>query len=109
MNYHYDPNNPYGYDPIDPRQMMPRQNKWAFASLILGVLSMLCFGVLPSILAIVFAVLDRKQNGSFTKMSLVGLILGIVATVISVPLLIYNLYILATAGPEALMMVTTML
>ena len=95
MNGNYDPNNPYGgYVPIDPRQMRPRNNNFATASLILGIFSMICMGLLPSVLAIVFAVIDRKQNGSFSTASLVGFILGIIATVIAIPLLIYNMYAL---------------
>ncbi|MBQ7376923.1 MAG: hypothetical protein IJW71_01200 [Clostridia bacterium] len=107
MNGNYDPNNPFGgYVPIDPRQMRPRNNHFATASLILGIFSMICMGLLPSILAIVFAVLDRKQNGSFSTASLVGLILGIVATVIAIPLLIYNMYTMINEVEQLLLIGT---
>ncbi len=86
--------------------MRPRNNHFAIASLILGIFSMLCMGLLPSVLAIVFAVIDRKQNGSFSTPSLVGLILGIIATVISIPLLIYNVYTMINEVEQMLLIGT---
>ena len=107
MNRNYDPNNPYGgYEPIDPRQMRPRNNNFATASLILGIFSMICMGLLPSVLAIVFAVIDRKQNGRISTASLVGFILGIIATVIAIPLLIYNVYAMMTEVEQTLLIGT---
>jgi len=60
-----------------------KNNGFGIASLVLGILGLLLFmfGLVPSILSIIFAVKQRKTypNGIATT----GLILGIIGTVIS--------------------------
>ena len=59
-------------------------NGYAIASLILGLVGFFCCsGCFPpiSILAIVFAVIDRKRRGSFRGNAIAGLILGIIGLV----------------------------
>ncbi len=73
------------------------QNKvptgFAVASLVLGIISIVCCCLYPvalalGILAIVFAVINRRQAGTFSGLSTAGLVLGIVGTVLALYLLI---------------------
>ena len=83
------------YNGFEPTQKKP-QNNYAIASLVLGIVSILCcccccfvetigliiMGV-SAILAIVFAFLSKKNaNGKMDAKAIAGLILGIVAIVI---------------------------
>ena len=82
------------YNGFEPAQKKP-QNNYAIASLVLGIVSVLCcccccfaetigliiMGV-SAILAIVFAFLSKKNtNGKMDSKAIAGLILGIVAIV----------------------------
>ena len=73
-------NNPY-----ERRQNSPL----SIASLVLGILSSICCcigyaGVVFGIVAIVLAILSRRELGRFEAMATVGLVLGIFGAVISV-------------------------
>ena len=57
---------------------------YAIASLVLGIVSLVCccstaVSLVCSILAIIFAVLFRRDNGSFGGMATAGLVCGVVS------------------------------
>ncbi|MBQ8173899.1 MAG: DUF4190 domain-containing protein [Clostridia bacterium] len=64
-----------------------RKNGFSIAALVLGIISIVCccidyLGLVCAILAIVFAVLDKKRNAAMNGMALAGLICGIIGAVI---------------------------
>ncbi len=68
--------------------MEVKSNKrgFAVASLILGIVSVVCCcisyaGLAMAILAIIFAVVSKRKMGYFDSLAVAGLILGIVGTV----------------------------
>ncbi len=68
--------------------MEVKSNKrgFAVASLILGIVSVVCCcisyaGLAMAILAIIFAVVSKRKMGYFDPLAVAGLILGIVGTV----------------------------
>lgn len=59
---------------------------FAIASLVLGIFGILCCCFWPvggtcAILALVFAIINRKQNGTFSGLSIAGLVLAIIGLV----------------------------
>lgn len=63
----------------------PGVNGFAIASLVTGIVSIVCccflygFSLIPAVLAVVFAVLSRKASGGrFSGMAIAGLVTGIV-------------------------------
>lgn len=77
----YSPNYPYG----EPE----KKNSWqAILALVLGILSIITscggIGLIFGILAIVFAVLDKNNNGEGNKLASAGKITGIIGTSLSV-------------------------
>ena len=78
-------------------------NKFAVASLILGILSIVmllfCSGlnVVAAILAIVFAFVAKAKCGKMPTMAIVGLILGIIGIVITVCLIGLIIYVIREA------------
>ncbi len=72
----------------DGGYMEVKSNKrgFAVASLILGIVSVVCCcisyaGLAMAILAIIFAVVSKRKMGYFDPLAVAGLILGIVGTV----------------------------
>ena len=75
------PYNPYGgYDP-NAKKAQPHQGM-AIASLVLGILSFFCFGIISGGLAIVFACI-AKANGNKSGMATAGLVCGIIGVVLT--------------------------
>ena len=69
----------------------------AIAALVLGILTFVCLGPIAGILAIVFGFLGMKkanETGTGKGMSIAGIVLGIVGTVLSIILFI----VLVVAG-----------
>lgn len=62
--------------------MKPSQpyHGYAIASLVLGILSFFCFGIIAGGLAIVFAAI-AKSNGNKSGMATAGLVCGIIGVV----------------------------
>lgn len=74
---------------------------FAIASLILGIVSILticccCINLIPAILAIVFAVIAKKRDGKMPTMALIGMILAIVAIVLT--LILFGFLFAAASG-----------
>lgn len=87
-----------------PQLIAPaRQNSMALTSMILGILSFLCGGLLTGIPAIIFGHIARKQfrNSAIPQsgqgMATTGLILGYIATVISLLVLIGYVIVIVMA------------
>lgn len=94
-------NTPY-YTPVEPQQ---KQNSgYAIASLVLGILSILCCGtcgIIMGILAIVFCYIDKNNNnGQTNSLARAGMICGIIALVCSVIYLILYFTVLAESMQE---------
>lgn len=75
----------------DPYTAPPQKQgkSFAVASLVLGIVSVVCccfsaFSLICAVLAIVFAVLQRRRVGSFDGMSTAGLVCGIVSAALAV-------------------------
>ncbi len=84
---------------------VPRSRGWSVASLVIGILSVLCCcvvygGLVMGLLAIVFAVISRRNLGYFDGMAIAGLVVGIIGTVFGVSIVIWDIYL--TANPDAL-------
>lgn len=88
-----------GQDPQDyafrtvMRNGKPKTMGWSVASLVLGIISVVCccFGyasLILGVLAIVFSVLSRKSLGYFDGLSIAGLILGIFGLVFGLAVVI---------------------
>ena len=77
-----------GEEYIYKKVMLDKQHSraWSIASLTIGIVSLLLFrfigvGIALGILAIVFALLSRRNIGYFDGLSLAGLIIGIFGVV----------------------------
>lgn len=95
-----------GEDYIYKKVMLDKRNSraWSVASLSLSIFSLLCccfvdwLGMILSALAIVFAIISRKNIGYFDGLSLAGLIVGIfgivfgIASIILGQLMVNNEY-----------------
>ena len=84
---------------------VPRSRGWSVASMVLGILSVLCCcltygGLVMGLLSIVFAVVSRRNLGYFDGMAIAGLVIGIIGTVFGVMTVISEIYL--TANPELL-------
>ena len=81
----YDQNNPYGNPYGTNPNMKPTQpyQGFAIASLVLGILSFFCFGIIAGGLAIAFAAI-AKSNGNKSGMATAGLVCGIVGVALTV-------------------------
>lgn len=80
----YGQNNPYGNPYGTNPNMKPTQpyQGFAIASLVLGILSFFCFGIIAGGLAIVFATI-AKNNGNKSGMATAGLVCGIIGVVLT--------------------------
>lgn len=79
----------------------PKTKGWAVASMVLGILSVVCCcfgwsGILMGAGAIILAIVSRRNLGYFDGMTIAGLILGIFGFVFGATVLIYTL----TLPPE---------
>ena len=74
--------NPYGMPDPNMKPAQPYQG-YAIASLVLGILSFFCFGIISGALAIAFASI-AKNNGNKSGMATAGLVCGIVGLVLTV-------------------------
>ena len=79
-NNHYN-NEDYAYQNINKRGK-PKTLGWSVASLIIGIISVVCccFGwssLILGVIAIGLAILSRSQLGYFDGMAIAGLVLGI--------------------------------
>ncbi len=99
MNNSYDANEQQSYDTqpkeppffADPAPLSLNQKEpvgFAVASMVLGILSLVCccfaeLGLILSILALLFAGLSRRQLHRFNGMALAGLIMGIIGVVLA--------------------------
>ncbi len=65
---------------------------WSLVSLICGIISVICcsgyVGIVLGALAIVFAIVSRKNLGYFDSMAIAGLVLGIIGFVLGIAILI---------------------
>ncbi len=78
----------------------PKTKGWAVASMVLGILSVVCCfgwsGIMMGAGAIILAIVSRRNLGYFDGMTIAGLILGIFGFVFGATILIYTL----TLPPE---------
>ena len=84
---------------------VPRSRGWSVASMVLGILSVLCCcitygGLIMGALAIVFAIVSRRNLGYFDGMAIAGLVLGIIGAVFGIMTIISEIYL--SANPELL-------
>lgn len=66
----------------DPQPIKNKSNGYAIASLVLGIISVVCcctvyLSIILGILAIVFFAIDKNTNGRSNGMAVAGLVLGI--------------------------------
>lgn len=94
MNGQYQNN---GEDYVYKKVMLDKQHSraWSVASLTASIGSLLCccfasVGIILGILAIVFAIISRRNIGYFDGLSLAGLIIGIFGTVFGVASIILS-------------------
>lgn len=86
-----------GEDYVYKKVMLDKQHSraWSVASLTASIGSLLCccfasVGIILGILAIVFAIISRRNIGYFDGLSLAGLIIGIFGTVFGVASIILS-------------------
>jgi len=97
------------YPALPPQAYIPTapNDGKAVASLVLGLLSLLCFGVLAGIPAIIFGVLARRDiarsNGALggDGLALGGIITGILSTLITIGVVIFYILIIGAAVASA--------
>ena len=74
----------YAYQTV--MEIKSRSRGFAIASLVLGILSLVCCclpygGLVMAILAVVFAIVSRKKMGYFDSLAIAGLIVGIIGVI----------------------------
>ena len=77
------------------RNGKPKTRGWAVASMVLGILSVVCCcfgwsGILMGAGAVILAIVSRRNLGFFDGMTIAGLILGIFGFVFGATILIYT-------------------
>ena len=87
-----------------PQAPKKQTNGFAIASMVLGIISVLCccinyISIVIAVIAVVFFVVDRKTNGKSNGMAIAGLVLGIFGIASGV-LSIFSSLILNNAFPE---------
>lgn len=100
------PENGSGYFTADPSftaplidEKPPVKQTFAVAALVLGIIGLVCncccfcLPFVCSVLAIIFACVDRSKAGSFRGYALVGLILGILGAVWGLVTMVEIIYI----------------
>ncbi len=93
------PNGGYGRPADMYYEGEPKGTGFAVASLVLGILGVVCccawyLSLIFGILSIVFAVVNKKQNGKMSGMALAGLICGIVGVVMVVVVGVFDMMLL---------------
>ena len=100
------PGGPYGGPPSPyggpPGAGLPTNGK-AIAALVLGILSLVCFGLLAGIPAIILGRMAKQEiaqgNGSGAGLAQGGLVTGIIGTVLSgLGLILWIIILIAAAG-----------
>lgn len=65
---------------------------WSLAAMICGIISVICctgyVGIVLGALAIIFAIVSRKNLGYFDSMAIAGLVLGIIGFILGVAVII---------------------
>ena len=83
----------------DVMELRSKSRAWSVASLVLGILSILCcciwwFGLIAGILSIVFVIVSRKKLGYFDGLSIAGLITSIFGIVFSILIIVVGTIVL---------------
>ncbi len=91
-NNPFDEGNDYIFKMVTPSGRRKTYG-WSVASMVLGILSVICCctgyaGIVFGALAIIFAVISRKNLGYFDGMAVAGLVLGIIGFVLGAAILI---------------------
>lgn len=93
-----------GFPPVDLEGQVWRGRRMAIASFIFGIAALLFlflgglwFGMIAIALAIIFAIVSRKQAGKWSGFSIAGLVLGILALVATIALVAIGTYIVLEA------------
>lgn len=78
------PQGNYAYQTV--MEIKSRSRGFAIASLVLGILSLVCCcisyaGLVMATLAIIFAIVSRKKMGYFDSLAIAGLIVGIIGVI----------------------------
>lgn len=96
QNYYQQPN-PYT-NPADfvAQQEEKKAKNFAVASLVLSLVSFVCFGIVCSILGLVFGIKSKKLKPDNNGMATAGIILSIIALVLCVIFLIFNTFATVT-------------
>ena len=72
-----------------PQEQAKSENSgYAIASLICGIIGLLCCTFIPAVLAIVFYFIDKNNTGKPNQLAKTGMILGIISIALSVIFLI---------------------
>ena len=76
----------------------PKTIVWSLASMILGIVSIVCslfgwVGLIFGIAAVVLAIVSRLNLGYFDKMSVLGLIFGIFGIVFGAAIIIFDILV----------------
>lgn len=82
------------------QHQQPQTNTLAIVSLILGILSLIGFGILTGIPAIVTGVLGMKQLEQ-KGMAVAGLIMGIISTVVTVLITLFIVFLIFIGAAAA--------
>lgn len=96
QNYYQQPN-PYT-NPADfvAQQEEKKAKNFAVASFVLSLVSFVCFGIVCSILGLVFGIKSKKLKPDNNGMATAGIILSIIALVLCVIFLIFNTFATVT-------------
>ena len=103
QNQSNNPNEAYGEQDYAFQTLMrngrPKTMGWSVASMIVGIVSIVCCvlgwsGLIFGAASIAFAIISRRQLGYFDGMSIAGLILGIFGFVFGVCILIAVNYLI---------------
>ena len=93
-----------GFPPVDLSNLSWRGRRMAIASFILGIAALLFLflgglwlDLLAATLAIIFAIVSRKQAGKWSGFSIAGLVVGIVALVLTIAFVSIGVYIVLEA------------
>ncbi len=101
MDYNQDNNqnrnNSYQYNNFNSPYMRPRSNALAIGSMLCGIFSTVCccfgyIGAVLGIIAVILAVLSKKEVGRYEPMAVTGLVLGIFGAAISL-ITVISLYL----------------
>ncbi len=82
-----------------PQEQPKQENSgYAIASLICGIIGLLCCTFIPAILAIVFYFVDKNNTGKPNQLAKIGMILGIISIALSVIFVIAYIGIIVFAA-----------